>query len=197
MDIIAKTIRDIYAAKGYQFFDCSKPFNLNIFGVRTPDGLNDWSDFLCILYRNDRYAWQLFQTPATTKSGLEGLRRPVNKDGTGILVPGQYAGVYRLDMHNGRHLALCQRNGPVKVYRDNNRDNVFDLNPETIQEGLFGINIHSPFSDGPTIANRSVACQVPSTVAAWNVMLKLFQRSAELYGNSFTYTLFDSSDFSG
>lgn len=197
MDIIAKNIRDIYAAKGYQFFDGGKPFNLNIFGVRTPDGLNDWSDFLCILYRNDRYAWQLFQTPATTKSGLEGLRRPVNKDGTGILVPGQYAGVYRLDMHNGRHLALCQRNGPVKVYRDNNRDNVFDLNPETIQEGLFGINIHSPFSDGPTIANRSVACQVPSTVSAWNVMLKLFQRSAELYGNSFTYTLFDSSDFSG
>lgn len=82
------------------------------------------------------------------------------------------------------------------MYRDNNRDGVFDLTPQTIQEGLFGVNIHSPFSDAPTIEGRSVACQVPSTVAAWKVILGLAQRSAELYGNSFTYTLFEAADFS-
>lgn len=196
MDLIAHTIRAVYERKGYRFFDDGKPYNLNIFGIRNPDGLNEWSDFLCVLYRNERYNWQLFQTPATTKSGLQGLRKPVNKSGTGTLVPGQYLGIYRIDLHNGKHAALCQRNGPVKVYRDNNMDNVFDLKPEAIQEGLFGVNIHSPFSDAPTVDGRSVACQVPSTVAAWNIILKLAQKSAELYGNSFTYTLFDASDFS-
>lgn len=196
MDLIANAIKAVFEKKGYRFYDNGKPFNLNIFGIRNPDGLNEWSDFICVLYRNERYAWQLFQTPATTKSGLAGLRNPVNRDGTGTLVPGQYLGVYRLDMHKGKHLALCQRNGPVKVYRDKNQDNVFDFDAAMIQNGDFGVNIHSPFGDSSTVDGKSVACQVPSTVAAWNVILKLAQRSAELYGNTFTYTLFEGSDFS-
>jgi hypothetical protein len=194
MDAIANTIRAVYERKGYKFFDGGKPFNLNLFGIRYPDGINGWSDFLCVLYRDDRLAWRLFQTPATTKSGLSGLHKPVNPKGTGILVPGQYA-AYRIDMHNGRHPAICQRTAPVSVYRDNNKDGVFDLDPASIEAGMFGVNIHSPFSDSETVDGRSVACQVPSTVSAWKQIFSLAKKSAELYGNSFTYTLFDVADF--
>ena len=194
MDVIANTIRAVYERKQYRFFDSAKPFNINLFGIRYPDGLNEWSDFLCVLYRDDRLAWRLFQTPATTKSGLDGLRKPVNPRGTGTLVPGQYP-AYRLDMHNGKHLAICQRVAPVKVYRDNNRDIILDTNSASIEEGFFGVNIHSPFSDSETVDGRSVACQVPSTVSAWKHILSLAQKSANLYGNSFTYTLFEVADF--
>jgi hypothetical protein len=195
MDIIAATIRQIFEKKGYQFFDGLKPYNLNIFGIRYPDGIDQWSDFICILYRNDRLNWELYQTPATTKSGLSGLRKPVNKKGTGILAPGQYLGAYMLDLHNGKHLALCQRLQPVKVYRDNNLDAVLDLDPANIEAGYFGINIHSPFSNAPNVGGRSVACQVPATVRAWDEILALVKKAAKLYGNSFTYTLFTSEDF--
>ena len=195
MDIIAKTIREVYTRKGYQFFDGVKPYNLNLFGVRYPGGVNEWSDKICLLYRNDRLVWDYLETPATTKSGLSGLKKPVNQKGTGILAAGQYLGAYCLDMHNGRHLALCQRLKPVKVYRDNNLDAAFDLLPETLEDGFFGINIHSPFSDAPTVDGRSVACQVPATVGAWKKLLGLFMKSSKLYGNSFTYTLFDAADF--
>lgn len=194
MDAIANVIRTTYERNGYRFFDGGKPYNLNLFGVRYPDGINEWSDFICVLYRDDRLTWRLFQTAGTTKSGLNGMRKPVNPKGTGILVPGQWP-CYRLDLHNGKHLALCQRSAPVKVYRDSNTDTVLDLNPDTIEEGFFGVNIHSPFSDAETVGPRSVACQVPSTVAAWNQILSLAKRSAEIYGNSFTYTLFNASDF--
>ena len=74
MDIVASTIQDIYNRKGYRFFDNAKPYNLNIFGVRYPGGVNEWSDQLNVLYRNDRLQWELWQTPATTMSGIVGLR---------------------------------------------------------------------------------------------------------------------------
>ncbi len=194
MDAVANTIRKIYEQKNYRFFDGGKPYNLNLFGVRWPDGINEWSDFICVLFRDDRLTWRLIQTPGTTKSGIDGMRKPVNPKGTGILVPGQYE-AYQLDLHNGKHLALCQRRAPVQVYRDGNTDTVLDLNPDTIEIGYFGVNIHSPFSDAEKVGPRSVACQVPSTVAAWNQILSLAKRSAELYGNAFTYTLFNASDF--
>ena len=50
------------------------------------------------------------------------------KGGTAILVPDQYRGVYKIDTHGGkrRYTALCQRLGPVKIWRDNNRDRIPD-----------------------------------------------------------------------
>ena len=197
MDIIGNNIRQIFERKGYQFFDSGKRYNLNLFGIRYPDGINEWSDFICLLYRDERLNWQLHQWAATTKSGIDGLRNPVNKSGTGLLVPWQYLGVYRLDLHKGRHMALCQRNGPVKVYRDNNRDLVIDSDPATIQEGDFGVNIHSPFSDSGHVDGRSVACQVVAKVEYWNQLYKIVDIARELYGNKFTYTLFEETDFAG
>jgi hypothetical protein len=44
--------------------------------------------------------------------------------------------VYKLDHHAGKYLALCQRNGPVKVYRDSNRDQVLNWTGDT-REGMY------------------------------------------------------------
>lgn len=99
------------------------------------------------IYRDWNLNWVIRQWPITTKPGTTVLRRPVNSKGTAILVPGQYEGVYKLDLHAGKYLALCQRLGSVKVYRDNDKDDQYDLNPSTIEEGMFGINIHRAGAD--------------------------------------------------
>lgn len=54
--------------------------------------------------------------------------------GIASLVPGLYF-AHKLDMHNGKYLALCQRVAPVKVLRDGSKGQYQD-------EGMFGINIH-------------------------------------------------------
>jgi len=50
---------------------------------------------------------------------------------------------------------------PVKVYRDNDKDEILDMTPDTIQAGLFGINIHRASVDHrPNRVGRwSAGCQ--------------------------------------
>ena len=66
---------------------------------------------------------------------------PMNSKGCAILVPGQYRGSHKLRLHQGRYLALGQQRS-VKVYRDRDKDGHYDFDESTIDEGLFGINIH-------------------------------------------------------
>jgi hypothetical protein len=58
-----------------------------------------------------------------------------NSKGIASLVPGLYF-AHKLDMHNGKYLALCQRVMPVKVMRDGASETQYK------DEGMFGINIH-------------------------------------------------------
>ena len=84
-----------------------------------------------------------------------------NAKGTAILVPGQYRGCWAIGKHNGKYKALVQIK-PVKVYRDGNKDMIYDLLPETINEGLFGINIHrsNEAITRNTVDMYSAGCQV-------------------------------------
>ncbi|WP_294392669.1 hypothetical protein [uncultured Sphingomonas sp.] len=66
--------------------------------------------------------------------------------GMARLQPGLHR-VHRLDLHNGKYLALCQRGGPLTVMRDGN--------PDYPHTGMFGINIHR----GSANATSSLGCQ--------------------------------------
>lgn len=132
--------KDLFFKKRYRYY--TAPDTINIIGIRTMNRhTNLFDDELVVIYNKDVDQASIYRFPITTRPGSITLRRPVNSRGTAILVPGQYHS-YRLDLHNGKYLALCQRADMVKVYRDNNRNLVLDLNPKTIQEGYFGINIH-------------------------------------------------------
>ena len=48
--------------------------------------------------------------------------------------------LWRLGYHKGYE--ALQQYSSAKVYRDNNKDDVFDLDPATFDEGMFGINLH-------------------------------------------------------
>lgn len=174
-------------------FRSETPYDLNLFGIRSADPVsNAFNDLVGCVYRDEQLAWQMEVWQATTDPGLYWLEHPSRVEGTAILVPGQYRGVYRIDMHGGAYPALCQRNGPVKVWRDNNKDGILDWGgPE--YSGYYGINIHhASYSGTSTAVNKwSAGCQVISNIRNFNRMMELARLQIQFHPTweSFTYTL--------
>ena len=200
--IIANKIKKIMDEKGYSFFEKGK-FNVNIVGVRSSSReSNLFDDCLLLVYKNKKDKWEVQSSVITTDPGEKYLVNPINDKGTAILVPNQYRGVYQLDTHarnNSRfaHEALCQRGGKVQVWRDNNRDNILNHEPETDEEGWFGINIHRSKSSvaADYVGSYSAGCQVFKNSTDYKLFLDVIKRAKSLYGNSFSYTLLEETDF--
>ena len=119
----------------------------------------------------------------------------LNPKGTAILVPGQYRGCWQIGLHNGKYEALVQKK-PVSVYRDGNKDLIYDLDPKKIDKGVFGINIHrsNPYGESATVDNWSAGCQVFASSKDFKEFMELCGKQKAMYGNSFTYTLLDEKD---
>ena len=193
-----ENIKSYFAAKDYKFFDTpDRKLNINIIGVRRDNrGSNTFDDFILVMYREDEmmisHRWL-----ATTDPGKYWLMNPSNPKGTAVLVPGQYRGTWQLGKHQGRYKALVQRK-PVKVYRDDNKDEIIDFNNiiTLIDEGYFGINIHrsNPYKESYVVNKWSAGCQVFKKVEDYNKFIQLCSDSAKIYGNSFSYTLIDEKD---
>lgn len=197
MLLIKTNFEDLFKKKGYAFFTNGK-YNLNIIGVRNllqgDKQNNDFNDALVCIYKDQNDVWIKQIWECTTDPGITYLKSPINYKGCGILVPGQYKGVYQIGLHQGKYEALVQR-GVLKVYRDNNRDNVLDFDPNTIEEGSnFGVNIHKAGSDSKIINNWSALCQVFKKEDNFDEFMKLCKKARELYGNKFTYTLVTTDD---
>lgn len=186
----------LFKAKGYSYFT-KGDYNLNIIGIRSSEKevTNKYDDCLVLIYHTQA-GWRRCIYSITTDPGLKSIKNPINSKGTAILVPGQYKGTYKIDKHKGKYDALCQRNKPVKVYRDGNLDNIYDFNPNSIETGLFGINIHrsSEFAITSKIDGYSAGCQVFSNPKEFRAFMILVKKSARTYGNCFTYTLITEED---
>ena len=128
-ELVANMYCQTLKKKGYAFFDRNKPYNLNIIGVRRVENAvpNTFDDTIVVIYRDGAKQWQVFTADITTDPGRYWLMNPSNVNGTAILVPNQYRGVYKKDLHQGKYEALCQRGGEVEVYRDGDRDANHDL----------------------------------------------------------------------
>jgi hypothetical protein len=180
------------SAKGYVFFDGNKKLNLNIVGVRRDNsGNNKFDDFLMMMYKDTNLKPVCKVYSITTDPGEYWLKNPINPKGTAVLVPGQYRGTWKLGKHQNNYEALVQRK-EVKVWRDNNRDEIIDYRQlKLINQGYFGINIHrsNPYDQSYAVGKWSAGCQVFQRAEDFNEFMQLCQDSAELYGNSFTYTL--------
>ena len=196
--LVKEQFETVLSNLGYAFFDNNKKFNLNIIGVRSQEPrANKFDDSIVIIYRNRHTEWEVFSCAATTDPGKNTLLRPENPDGAAILVPNQYRSVYQMDLHGGRYMALCQRGGEVSVYRDDNYDAILNMNKKNIQTGWFGINIHRAAKEGETyLVNKySAGCQVFQSSRDFYRFMELANISADLYGNSFTYTLITEKQF--
>lgn len=177
----------------YTYFDKGN-YNLNIVGVRCNINnkvTNTFDDILTISYKSDN-EWIYKEYPITTDPGVKSLKQLVNINGCAILVPGQYKGCFMVGLHKG-YTALVQRDN-VKVYRDKNKDEYYDLNPNTIDTGLFGINIHKSGKESFIVDNWSAGCQVFKREKDFKEFMSIVEKSKQLYGNKFTYTLLNKND---
>ena len=184
----------ILARKGYAFFTKGE-YNLNIIGVRHKGAkvTNHFDDCLVVIYNtgNEKNVKRVFT--CTTLPGKKAMEHPMQVKGTAILKEGQYRGAWKIGYHKGKYKALCQAK-PVSVYRDGNKDDKFDLNPISIDRGIFGINIHKAGENSTLVDGWSYGCQVLAKSLDFNALMRLAERSASIFGNSFTYTLINEED---
>ncbi len=183
-------------AKGYAWFDdaSNKGFDVNIVGIRNSATgqvvTNAFDDTLTISYKENGQ-WKFHSWSATTDPGKKGVLEYHNAVGVARLVEGQYRGSHTIRLHQGKYEALGQAKN-VKVYRDANKDLTYD---ETkIQEGIFGINIHKAGADSTYVENWSEGCTVFKKSADFDAFMVICNKSKNIHGNSFTYTLIKTSD---
>lgn len=191
-------IKKVLAKKNYLFFENGQ-FNLNLIGIRTKGTTaGKYDDYMVAIYKDKTDKWILKHWNFTTDAGTHWLKNPMNRKGTALLVPNQYRSTWTIGLHQGKYKALTQLK-PVKVYRDNDKDLILDFDPKTIDEGMFGINIHrsNPLTASKNNEKWSAGCQVFSDPNDFKEFLLLVDESARRYGNSFTYTLITENDFDG
>lgn len=190
------SIKAVMAKKGYRFFD-GGAYNMNIVGVRSGNrNPLSFDDEFHIIYRDEESRVNQHCFSGSTDPGTDSLKNPISSKGTAILVPGQYLGLWSLGLHKGQYEALVQVK-PCKVYRDNNKDEILDFYPETLQEGVFGINFHrsNPAVPSLRVGSWSAGCQVMQDPKQFAFAISLFKKAAASYGNSFSYTLLEDKDF--
>lgn len=183
-----------FEAKGYKYFT-NGDYNLNIFGIRSAGSVlqeNYFDDIICVDYKiNGLWNREIFT--ATVDPGLSSLNNPINVKGCAILVPNQYSGMFKIGMHKSSYKALVQ-NKAVDVYRDNNKDNILDFDPATIENGLFGINLHKAGEASTIVDGWSAGCQVLAKSKDFEKLMSIVDKSAAIYGDTFTYTLLNEAD---
>jgi len=190
-----KAIQEVFERKGYAFFT-NGDYNLNIVGVRSNVlEANKFDDTLMLFYKI-KGEWQFKSFPITTDAGTYWLSNPLDIKGTAILVPNQYRGVYAIRKHLNKYYALCQTNGMVQTYRDNDKDKILDMDAKTITTGMYGINIHrsNPNKESVSVDKWSAGCQVFKKFDDFDRFMEICYKSQELYGNKFTYTLITEND---
>jgi hypothetical protein len=189
-------------SKGYVWFEDSenKSYDVNIVGVRNNHPsvakkvTNVFDDCLTISFKDTSGNWNFFCWSGTTDPGKKGVQQFHNKKGVARLVPGQYRGVYKIDKHQGKYDALCQRNGNVTVWRDANKDLIFE--EKVTDTGVFGINIHKAGQDSQWVENWSEGCQVFKRVKDFDAFMSICKKASKIHGNKFSYTLIESTDIS-
>lgn len=200
---IIKTVR----RKGYKFFSRGV-YNLNIIGIRSNNSQSDkFDDEIHVLYKdkNGKKCHEIF--PCTTDPGKHWLLNPMNKNGTIIIVPGQYRGVYRIGVHgrsrpNTAYKALEQVK-PMTYVRDNSKDSELDFELYSDTGRKFEIsncktNIHraSKWKNLLNIGRYSAGCQVIQDPILFKRLISLCKLQIKHgQGENFTYTLLEEKDF--
>ena len=201
MNYTREQIKNAVESKGFKWFNDSanKGYDVNIVGIRNSSTgkkvTNVFDDYITISFKDEKGEWMFYQWAATTdpgkKSMLEWHKMGIT-GGCARLVAGQYRTTWKVDKHQGKYDALCQRLDKVKVYRDSDLDLEYD--EDKITEGMYGINIHKAGMDSTWVENFSAGCQVFKRVKDFDEFMKICKRAAKIHGNKFSYTLLNSGD---
>jgi len=199
MKYTREQIQAAVETKGYKWFS-NKDYNLNIVGVRNSATenkvTNKFDDKITVSYKKNG-EWKFFCFNCTTDPGDDWVDNPMLEKGVAILKPGQYPKSHKIRKHGGKYYALGQQNN-VTVYRDKNKDGVYDLNEDTTTTGLFGINIHRATAlegkKSTYVDKWSAGCQVIAANEDFQTFMKICYKAKDIWSNNFTYTLIESKD---
>lgn len=172
LNILFNKVNNLAERKDYKIFKSNnRNYNVNIWFIRNSDITVDAFNDICFLFykefKTNKWVGKLYKV--STNPGLYYLNNPLNKQGTAIVVPGQYIKTHKIDLHkrgtSSEHEAFCHRKGVVLVYRDNNKDSILDIGGDIYRNGA-GLNSHRPtnYSQKTGKVNRSSAgCLIHAT----------------------------------
>lgn len=190
----AKHFKAIFKRKGYTFYE-KGDYKLNMIGIRSGNRFtNAFDDVMHLLYKvSGQWVHKVYKI--TTDPGRNYLiGAEMKSTGAAILVPGQHK--YKIGLHKKTYTAL-QPTEPQRVYRDSNKDMIYDFDESSIQVGNFGINIHRSNPDGKSVqVNKwSAGCQVFADVKEYKEFLDICQKSWKQHNKKpLMYTLLMKSD---
>lgn len=163
---IREIIKGIDEMGGTVFTD---QYLLNIAAFRDLSNPDSWNDVLVYFYWDKNNDLEVSVVEGfTTDPGIQYLKNPVDSRGTAILCEGWHRRLWKLGLHKGYE--ALQQYSSCKVYRDNNRNEVFDLNPSKITDGVFGINLHraNVNSLAKVVGPQSAGCLVIRDIRDYN-----------------------------
>lgn len=175
----------------------TRPFDVNLGGLRTKDNtsglFNDW----VFAYYHDENGNVVGRVVAgTTDAGIYYRNKPLNKDGTAIIVHDrQHRGVYQLQdpAKNKNHVGHKGRKAfrqikDMAYWRDNDRDSVLDFGGKIyIQNGA--TNGHYMGTVGKKVEQWSAGCW-GATEMNMNIIYGVAQKQIDNgLGDVFSYTL--------
>ena len=163
----------------------------NIVSVRSNWRTTNLYDDEIHIFRKVNGQWVHYYYPMTTDPGIPYLLNPMNQVATGAIAEGQYLDTYGFGYHRGSYEALTQQ-GPLRVYRDTNRDEVMDFDPNSIVTcESCGMNIHKGSTNGITVDRSSAGCQVFARSADFEDFMNHMHESGQSF---FTYTLLHADE---
>ncbi len=202
-DKLQSEVTDLYKANNFVYQEGI--WDLNITGVRTKgkNVTNLYDDKIIIMYKDENQKQLVYTFPITTQPGAHYMKQPYSSAGSAILKPGQYLNSYKMGTHATKgnpkgYLALVDDKDLI-VFRDKNKDLVYDDPQIPEKVGEFGINIHRSTARGTTkkVNKYSAGCQVFANSEDFKVFLNLCDKSRN-YKNltrskfKITYTLIES-----
>lgn len=185
MELTLEQIKDMFKKKGYKFFE-NGDYNMNVFSIRTSNKItNKFDDYFYCVYKQGIDGWQIKKWKCTNKPGYKYTKELLSNKGVAILKEGQWK--YKLGLHKGKE-GFVQAEAVI-VWRDANKDYI--INKIKTESGWFGINIHRAGKDSINVDGYSAGCTVFKKEKDFLEFLNLMKISFKIYGNTFTYTVFE------
>ena len=184
-------LKALYKKKNYPFFE-NGDWNINLFGIRSKNRIAGEFDDIIGFALKIKGEWYVKTYQGTVDCGAYFMKNLMHPDGAAFMVPGFYRGLWRLGNFKGTKALLQVR--PVKYYRDKNLDNIMDLNPAMISEGLIGLLNHEHFQKGDNaehIYNSSAACWVTKSRKDHQDLIYFVEQSVKVFPGDVSVALFD------
>lgn len=201
MNFTQEQVIAVMRSKGYRVFSEEKPFQLDFIGIRNKSRQSDlFDDEFHVFYKDDSGILNHMSFAGTTDPGKYYLENPMNKQGTFILMPGQYIDCWKKGLHLGKYPALRQV-GTLIGYRDDDKDTILDIPKDPPKEKLFigtgfGVNFHPMGKYSKLIKNWSAGCQGPQEDKYVTKVLEWVDQYTEKTKKELiSYTLLEEEDF--